>query len=151
MLTMVKFGAVVGFGLALLQANSVAAEIVLLRSQRHLFRTEVVLNDRLRVSALIDTGATHVFLCAHLGQDLGLVLGDTARTATTNGDMETRHTSLTSVRIGGIEVRDVFAVIETRDIGCTEIIIGMTLLSRLHILMIAGDTLVLVGPDTPVK
>jgi clan AA aspartic protease (TIGR02281 family) len=144
---MMKLGAVIGFGLALIQANTVAAEIVVLRAQRQLFRTEVVLNGRLPVAALIDTGATHVFLCAHLGRDLDLVLGDDVRLTTTSGDIEARHTSLTSVRIGGIEVRDVIGVIETRESDCAEIIIGMTLLRRLRALMIAGDTLVLVGPD----
>ena len=144
---MVKFRVIVGFGLAMLQASAVAAETVLLRAQRNLFRTEVVLNDRLRVAALIDTGATHVFLCAHLGRDLDLVLGDAVRLGTTNGEIEARRTSLASVRIGDIVVRDVIGVVETHDTDCTEIIIGMTLLRKLRALMIAGDTLVLVGPD----
>jgi clan AA aspartic protease (TIGR02281 family) len=144
---MVKFGAMVCFGLAMLQASSVAAETVMLRAQRDLFRTEVILNHRHRVRALIDTGATHIFLCAHLGRDLGLVLGDAVRLATTSGDIEARRTSLSSVRIGDIELRDVIGVVETQDTGCTEIIIGMTLLRRLRALIITGDTLVLVGPD----
>jgi aspartyl protease family protein len=144
---MVKFGSIVCLGLAMLHASSVAAEIVTLRADRNLFRTEVVLNDRRRVAALIDTGATHVFLCASLGRELDLVLGDAVRLATTNGDIGGRRTSLSSVRIGEIEVRDVIGVVETKDTDCNEVIIGMTLLRRLRALMIAGDTLVLVGPD----
>jgi clan AA aspartic protease (TIGR02281 family) len=144
---MMKFGVIAWFGLAMLQASSVAAEIVVLRAHRNLFRTEVVLNDRRRVAALIDTGATHVFLCAQLARDLGLTLGDTVRLATTGGDIEARRTSLSSVRIGDIEVRDVIGVVQTQDTDCTEAVIGMTLLRRLRALMIAGDTLVLLGPD----
>src|SRR5262245_38667983 len=149
--TMMKFGVIAGFGLVMLQASSIASEIFLLRSQRQMFRTEVVLNDRLRVTALIDTGASHVFVCAQFGRDLDLVLGDAVRLGTTNGEIETRRASLMSVRIGDIVVRDVMGVVETLDTDCTEIIIGMTLLRKLRALMIAGDTLVLVGPGAADK
>jgi clan AA aspartic protease (TIGR02281 family) len=147
---MVKFGAIVWFGLAMLQVSSVAAEVVMLRAHRNLFRTEIILNGRLRVAALIDTGATHLFLCAQVGQELDLVLGDDVRLATTSHNIEARWTSLTSVRIGDIEVRDVIGLVETQqNTDCTEVIVGMTLLRRLRAVMIVGDTLVLVGPDGP--
>ena len=96
------------------------------------FTTEAKLNGK-RVEVLVDTGATSVALNRSLAKRLGIRLKDEdfrhfANTA--NGRTPMAVATLRSVRIGGVEVRDVEAAV-LGDASLDGVLLGMSFLGRL--------------------
>lgn len=96
------------------------------------FTTEAKLNGK-RVAVLVDTGASSVALNRSLAKRLGIRLKDedfryTANTA--NGRTAMALATLKSVKIGGVEVRDVEAAI-LQDASLDGVLLGMSFLGRL--------------------
>jgi clan AA aspartic protease (TIGR02281 family) len=127
-------------------AAPAGAQSVSVRAQNKMFRTDVTLNDQVKLRALIDTGASYLSLCAATARALNLQLGETVRLTTANGVISARRASVRSVRIEAIEVNDVAAVVKGDAVPCAEgeILVGMSLLSKLHVTL-NDDTLILVA------
>jgi clan AA aspartic protease (TIGR02281 family) len=111
-----------------------------------MFRTNVVLNDRLLVRALIDTGASYLSLCAPLAKGLGLKLGRRLELTTANGTIQARYATVESIRMARIEIRAVTAVVISESTPCPEPIVGMSVLHKLESMTLTHGSLVLIGP-----
>jgi len=88
---------------------------------------------------LVDTGATSVALNSEMARALGIdfAAGQEGRTATASGVVRSFHLTLDSVKVGGIEVRNVRAsVIE--GVYPTKVLLGMTYLSQVEMKENAG-------------
>jgi clan AA aspartic protease (TIGR02281 family) len=127
-------------------ATPVAAQSVSLRiGASNTYRTDVVLNHRLKKRALIDTGASSLSMCRSAARALGLSLGTNVELDTANGVIIAQRAMVRSVRIGSIEVRDVEAVVKDDATGsCDELLVGMSVLRKLHV-TINAHTLTLVA------
>ncbi len=94
---------------------------------------------------LVDTGATGVALTYEDAEEIGLRLSDSDFThvsRTANGNARIAPVTLSSIRIGDIEVKDVKAfVAEPGKLFAT--LLGMSFLSRLERVDIRGNKLVL--------
>ena len=135
------------FLLALLFATSpAAAQSVSVQAEHHnMFRVNVRLNNKIDVRALIDTGASSLSLCEAMAKQLRLQLGAGVRLSTANGVIPARRSMVESVRIAGaIEVRNVGAVVKADDASCDEILIGMSVLKKLHVTL-HGNKLTIVA------
>src|SRR5690606_14288439 len=102
------------------------------------------LNGR-SVPAMIDTGATVVALNETTARRIGLSLGRsdfTASVETANGRAAAALATIDRLEIGGIELRDVRAVV-TADAVLTSTLVGMSFLSRLRRYQVEGGTMVL--------
>ncbi|HEY8354682.1 MAG TPA: retropepsin-like aspartic protease [Methylophilaceae bacterium] len=99
------------------------------------YRTEALING-IKVSALVDTGASGVAIPSSLADRLGLHSGTAVRTRTANGDAVAYMTRLDSVRIGGVEARDVAAMITPGLSG--EVLLGMSFLGRMDVRLYQG-------------
>jgi clan AA aspartic protease (TIGR02281 family) len=108
----------------------------------NMFYADVILNNRIKVRALIDTGATYLSMCATTATKLGLVLGEEVRLHTANGIITSHKTMVQSVRIGDIEVRNVAATVDARPSCDKGVLVGMTVLSKLH-MTVDKDRLIL--------
>lgn len=108
------------------------------------FRTELVLNGKITAGGMIDSGSTFVAICAKMAQDLGLPLGAPVEVETVNGTTTAPRVLLQTVQIGRIVVTDVQGVVDTHA-SCTEVLVGLSLLAKLHKVILAGTTLKLVG------
>lgn len=97
------------------------------------------------VNVLVDTGATGVALTYEDAEAIGISLSDSDFThvsRTANGTARIAPVTLSSIRIGDIEIRDVTAfVAEPGKLFAT--LLGMTFLSRLERVDIRGSELVL--------
>jgi aspartyl protease family protein len=91
------------------------------------------------VNFLLDTGATFVAVPHHLKDKLGLKEGMPITTKTANGNSRSYLTTLASVTLGDIELRDVRAGLATGLRG-DEILLGMSFLSQLELVQ-RGETL----------
>lgn len=116
-------------------AVSVAApaRVVLTSGAGGHYRTDAEINGR-PLSVLVDTGATSVALRYSDARNLGLVVpGDrfdvSAKTA--NGMVKGIRVRINSIRIGGISVRDVDALV-LPDEALSENLLGMSFLGKLH-------------------
>ena len=114
---------------------------------QNLFRTEVVLNERIQVRGLIDTGAHSFGICAIMAANLGLPLGATVKLETSNGTVIGHRVHIPSVRIGPVIRHDVAAVVYPPNVPCEEALVGMSFLRRLSEIVIRGDTLELIGDE----
>jgi aspartyl protease family protein len=129
---------------AFLATIPAGAESVSLQAQSSMFRTDVVLNERVTVHALIDTGATFAGLCAPLARRLGLTLGGTVTLSTANGMIQGRYATLASIRIGSVVIESVTAVVQGEETRCHEnVLIGMSFLQKLESMTIRDGTLTL--------
>lgn len=121
------------------------AELVLKRSSNGHYIFPGTINQK-RVTFLLDTGATHVSIPAHLGPDLGLKAGAWAESITANGIAKIRVTKLDELAFGPFTLRDIPASLNP---GMQDdfILLGMSVLRQLEFTQ-RGDTLVL-RPLTP--
>jgi len=121
-------------------AGSGAPELVLQRNRAGHYLAAGLINGH-RVTFLLDTGATMVALPLALARRLDLPLRRGGQTRTANGAVYTWSTRLRSVDIGGLEVRDVRALVLPNLPG-DEVLLGMNYLKRFEIVQ-RGDTLTL--------
>ena len=117
-----------------------SAQIVLARSRDGHYYADGEINGR-RVNFMLDTGATQIALSRALASDLGLSLGSTVILQTAAGPATGYATRLASVRLGGIEISDLGAVVSE---GMREptVLLGMNFLRRLEMIQ-RGDQLTL--------
>lgn len=112
---------------------SVLGENKVVELQRGLdghYRAQAFINGT-QVAVLVDTGATGVAISQRLADKLGLQSHDAIRTTTANGDSVAYETRLSSVKLGGVEAKDVAATIAPSLQG--DALLGMSFLSRMDI------------------
>lgn len=93
------------------------------------------------VEFLVDTGATDVAIPARLQDKLGLKVQSSGLAQTANGVVRVGRTTLDSVTIGDIEVRNVRANLNP-GMNDNQILLGMSVLSQLEFTQ-RGDWLIL--------
>ena len=99
------------------------------------YRAEALINGR-KVDVLVDTGATGVAISKRLADELGLKSRSAVRTVTANGESVAYMTRLATVRLGGIEAKDVAAIIAPGLGG--DALLGMSFLSRMDVRLYQG-------------
>lgn len=99
------------------------------------YRAEALINGQ-RVNVLVDTGATGVAISQRTADKLGLSSQAAVRTTTANGDAVAYMTRLRSVKIGGVEARDVSALIAPGLGG--DVLLGMSYLGRMDVRLYRG-------------
>jgi len=99
------------------------------------YRAEALINGR-KVDVLVDTGATGVAISKRLADELGLKSRSAVRTVTANGESVAYMTRLATVQLGGIEAKDVAAIIAPGLGG--DALLGMSFLSRMDVRLYQG-------------
>jgi aspartyl protease family protein len=99
------------------------------------YRAEAIING-VKVNVLVDTGATGVAISEKVADKLGLKSRSAIRTSTANGDSVAYMTRLGSVKLGGIEAKDVAATIAPGLDG--DVLLGMSFLSRMDVRLYKG-------------
>ena len=94
-----------------------------------------------RVTFLLDTGATHVAIPAHLAEKLNLQKGYRHQVMTANGIAEAFGTKINTLTIGDILLRDIRASINP-SMATDEILLGMSALKQIEFTQ-RGDQLTL--------
>lgn len=113
-----------------------SAEVVLKRGVDGHYRAEALING-LKVNVLVDTGATGVAISQAVANRLNLKSISAIRTATANGDSVGYLVRLKSVKLGGIEARNVSATIAPGLQG--DVLLGMSFLGRMDVRLYKGE------------
>jgi len=110
--------------------------VVLQRGVDGHYRAEALINGT-KVDVLVDTGATGVAISQRVADELGLSSRTAIRTSTANGDTVAYMTRLATVRLGGVEAKDVSAVIAPGLGG--DVLLGMSFLGRMDVRLYKGS------------
>jgi aspartyl protease family protein len=109
------------------------------------FSTEVTLNGTVAIPGIVDTGATDLtVICEEATNALRLPSDAAVQLQTASGTTTAFEVTISSVRIGPIEMRNVAALV-LRQQGPCRLLIGTSFLSKLHSVVLKGLTLALVG------
>lgn len=119
---------------------SPTGEVVLERNRAGQYLADGEVNSH-RVTFLLDTGATQVALPARLARELKLKLGPAIPIQTAAGPSTAYPARVDSVRLAGIEMRDV-AVLVSDGLEPGIVLLGMNFLRRLEMTQ-RGDQLIL--------
>ncbi|PKO50948.1 MAG: TIGR02281 family clan AA aspartic protease [Betaproteobacteria bacterium HGW-Betaproteobacteria-2] len=109
--------------------------VVLQRGLDGHYRAEALING-VKVNVMVDTGATGVAISQQVADRLGLQSRAAVRTQTANGESISYMTRLDSIRIGGVEARDVSAMIAPGLGG--DVLLGMSFLGRMDVRLYQG-------------
>ena len=104
--------------------------VVLQRGPDGHYRAEAIINGK-KVNVLVDTGATDVAVSQNIANQLNLTSHTAITTNTANGNSIAYITRLDSVKIGGVEAKDVSAVIAPGLQG--NVLLGMSYLGRMDV------------------
>ena len=115
-------------------------EIVLQRNRAGQFVADGDINGR-PVTFLLDTGATQIALSPQLARELNLKLGPGLTVQTAAGTRVAYPTRLESVRLAGIEMRDMAALVSD-GLETGIVLLGMNFLKRLEMVQ-RGEQLIL--------
>ncbi len=117
-----------------------ANELVLRRNRAGHYLAPGTINGQ-PVVFLLDTGATHVSVPAHLGPALGLSPGAHGQVMTANGTVTVRATTIDELGLGPFRVRNVRSHLNPgfRD---DQVLLGMSVLKQLEFTQ-RGDVLIL--------
>ena len=118
-------------------------EIVLQRNRAGHYLADGEVNGR-RVTFLLDTGATQVALSTDLARELNLKRGSPVTLSTAAGPVQGYSVRLRSVRLAGIEMKDVGALVSD-GLEPERVLLGMNVLKRLEMTQ-RGDQLILRPP-----
>lgn len=94
------------------------------------YRAEALINNQ-QVDVLVDTGATGVAISQKVADKLNLKSIDAVRTSTANGDTVSYMVRLESVKVGGVEAKNVAATIAPGLDG--DVLLGMSYLGRMDV------------------
>jgi aspartyl protease family protein len=109
--------------------------VVLQRGPDGHYRAQAFINGK-QVDVLVDTGATGVAISQKLADELGLTSHAAIRTTTANGDTVAYMTRLATVKLGGVEAKNVAAVIAPGLGG--DVLLGMSFLGRMDVRLYKG-------------
>ncbi len=110
-------------------------EVVLKRGLDGHYRAEALIND-VKVNVLVDTGATGVAISQSVANKLNLKSISAVRTSTANGDTVSYMARLSTVKLGGIEAKNVSAMITPGLHG--DVLLGMSFLGRMDVRLYKG-------------
>lgn len=113
-----------------------AQSVTLKRGLDGHYRAEAFINGQ-KVDVLVDTGATGVAISSNIARQLGLSSNTAIGTSTANGDAVAYLTRVDSVKIGGVEARDVAATIAPGLQG--DVLLGMSFLGRMDVRLFKGE------------
>ena len=115
-------------------------EVVLIRNRNghYMFDGEI---NRLKVTFLVDTGATITAIPGELQQKLGLKAGPATPVSTANGLTTAYLTRLDQLSIGDIELYDVNASI-IPGMGVDEILLGMNVLKHFELVQRGNELII---------
>ncbi len=113
-----------------------ASSVTLKRGLDGHYRAEALINNQ-KVDVLIDTGATGVAISQAVADKLGLKSIDAIRTNTANGDSVGYMVRLNSVKVGGVEAKNVSAMIAPGLDG--DVLLGMSYLGRMDVRLFKGQ------------
>jgi aspartyl protease family protein len=111
-------------------------EVNLKRDPNGHYRAEALI-DGVKTTVLVDTGADDVSISQEFANKLGIKSQSAIRTQTANGDAVGYITRLDSVKLGGIEVTNVAALI-VPNLGA-DALLGMSFLSRMDVRLHHGN------------
>ncbi len=94
------------------------------------YRAEALINNQ-QVDVLVDTGATGVAISQKIADKLNLKSISAIRTSTANGDSVGYMVRLESVKVGGVEAKNVSAMIAPGLDG--DVLLGMSYLGRMDV------------------
>jgi len=112
------------------------SEVVLKRGVDGHYRAEALLNGQ-KVNVLVDTGATGVAISQAVADKLKLKSISAVRTETANGDAVGFSVRIASIKLGGIEARNVSALIAPGLQG--DVLLGMSFLGRMDVRLYKGE------------
>ena len=118
--------------------NDDRTEVILQRNQWGHYAATGTLNGK-TVTYLLDTGATTVAVPGQLARELGLRRGRPFIVSTANGNATAYATTLNTITLGDIEMRNLRATINPSMLG-DKILLGMNVLQHLELIQ-KGDTL----------
>ena len=111
-------------------AQSGINEVQLKRNRQHHYVATGLINET-PVTFLVDTGATHVAVPAHLAESLGLQRGAAGYSITANGTVQTFSTVIDKLQLGTIVLKEVRASINP-GMQQSEILLGMSALKNVE-------------------
>jgi aspartyl protease family protein len=100
------------------------------------YRAEALINGE-KVNVLVDTGATGVAISQNIANKLKLISIDAISTNTANGNSVGYMVRLESVKLGGIDAKDVSAMIAPGLDG--DALLGMSFLNRMDVRLYKGE------------
>jgi aspartyl protease family protein len=124
-------------------AAGTAGELVLTRARNGHYYADGEINGK-AVKFMLDTGATQIAMSRQQANELGLSLGAPVTVQTAAGPATAYPARLARVRLGGIEIENLGAVI-TEKMSDETVLLGMNFLKRLEMVQ-RGDQLTLRAP-----
>ncbi|WP_062230709.1 retropepsin-like aspartic protease family protein [Aureimonas sp. N4] len=124
--------------------SGAAGEVMAVRADDRHFHVDATVNGR-PVSFLVDTGASVIAIDRDVARSIGIDpdrLSYSSRIRTANGVAQAADVTLDTVRIGGIERRNVRAVV-TEGSGIGTSLLGMSFLGTLGSFEFRGDRLIM--------
>lgn len=100
------------------------------------YRAEALINGE-KLNVLVDTGATGVAISQQIADKLQLKSINAIRTNTANGDSVGYMVRLDSVKVGGVEAKNVSAMIAPGLDG--DVLLGMSFLGRMDVRLFKGE------------
>ena len=119
-----------------LSTIGINSEVVLKRGLDGHYRSEALINGK-KVDVLVDTGATGVAISQSVADKLNLKSIDAIRTNTANGDSVGYMVRLDSIKLGGVEAKNVSAMIAPGLEG--DVLLGMSFLGRMDVRLYKGQ------------
>lgn len=113
-----------------------SSSVTLKRGPDGHYRAEALINGQ-KVDVLIDTGATGVAISQRVADQLRLKSISAVTTSTANGDSVGYLVRLDSVKVGGVEARNVSAMIAPGLQG--DVLLGMSYLGRMDVRLYKGE------------
>jgi len=110
--------------------------VVLKRGLDGHYRAEALINGE-KINVLVDTGATGVAISQQIADKLQLKSINAIRTNTANGDSIGYMVRLQSIKVGGVEAKDVAAMIAPGLDG--DVLLGMSFLGRMDVRLFKGE------------
>jgi len=111
-------------------------QVVLGRDPSGHYHAEAFING-VKAIVLVDTGATDVTISQELANKIGIKSHSAIRTKTANGDSVGYMARLKSVKLGGIVVTNVAAIIAPNLSGA-DVLLGMSFLNQMDVRLYKG-------------
>ena len=128
-----------------LETIGTSSEVVLKRGLDGHYRSEALINGE-KVDVLVDTGATGIAISQAVADKLNLKSINAIRTNTANGDSVGYMVRLDSVKLGGVEAKDVAAMIAPGLDG--DVLLGMSFLGRMDVRLYKGQMTIKQGAES---
>jgi len=106
--------------------------------RRHeLWLAEVILNDRLKRYLVVDTGASFTLISRQVADELGIIIGENSPSipaSTVSGFILTPLVTLSSIRVGNAEIKDVDVAVYTMPSG-NDGLLGNSFLNQFRVMI----------------